>query len=403
MEITREQTEAGIVLKLTGRLDASWSDFVSNAIAETMREGLHRIAIDMSQVSYLSSAGIRVLMQTYKQLRAIAGTLHIVNPSAPVRSTLELSGLSMLLAPPPRPPEAAAEEQPAAAPHHHAAVSVELVGKPQEMLNRRILAADCRGLTIQANTLAVGLGALGDLPDCLERFGEFLAVGGAACFVPADGSKATDYLVTQREFLPTAQLAHGIIGSGTLNEQFRFGEEGGAPLSSVLRNALAHSGAPHAAVVILAETAWLVGAALKSSPDTGHSASALTYPAIKDVMSFTAEPLQDSAVSLITGFISTERDAFPDHMRPLVPERTLFGHLHAAVFSYAPIKKGVLDLESSVRGLFENQTPRGVLHLLNDWRECVGNGESRLIRGACWYAPCTLHRHASGDSRENMV
>ena len=34
--------------------------------------------------------------------------------------------------------------------------------------------------------------------------------------------------------------------------------------------------------------------------------------------------------------------------------------------------------------LFENQGPKGLLHLLWDAREATGAGESRFVRGACW-------------------
>jgi hypothetical protein len=37
--------------------------------------------------------------------------------------------------------------------------------------------------------------------------------------------------------------------------------------------------------------------------------------------------------------------------------------------------------------LFENQGPKGLLHLLWDAREATGAGESRFVRGACWLGP----------------
>ena len=80
-----------------GRLDANWCGHVQEALAAAVKEGEHRLHLDMGGVNYLSSAGIRVLLTFYKQLRAISGEFGVVNPSPVVRSVLDLSGLGMLI------------------------------------------------------------------------------------------------------------------------------------------------------------------------------------------------------------------------------------------------------------------------------------------------------------------
>jgi hypothetical protein len=74
----------------------------------------------------------------------------------------------------------------------------------------------------------------------------------------------------------------------------------------------------------------------------------------------------------------------------MVPSGGLRGHFHAAAFPYCPLRKGRVDLVSTIRSLFESELVLGLLHLLNDWREPGGAGESRFLRGACWCAPLTL-------------
>src|SRR5215813_257139 len=98
MEITRTPCEGGVRLKLCGRLDAAWSAHVQDALAECVRAGQHDIELDLSGVAFLSSAGIRVLLLTYRQLHAIRGRLAIVDASSEVRQVIELSGLRALLA-----------------------------------------------------------------------------------------------------------------------------------------------------------------------------------------------------------------------------------------------------------------------------------------------------------------
>ena len=76
-------------------------------------------------------------------------------------------------------------------------------------------------------------------------------------------------------------------------------------------------------------------------------------------------------------------------LRPLGSAAWPAGHFHAAAFSYRPLQKGRIDLDSTVTTLFEAETLQGILHLLNDDRAIVGTGQSEFVRGACWMAPIT--------------
>ena len=97
MEISRQSSGDFVVLCLNGRLDANWCNHVETALSNAVRGGEHRLHVDMSSVSYISSAGLRVLLTCFKQLRAINGRFGVIRPSEAVRSVLELSGLQMLI------------------------------------------------------------------------------------------------------------------------------------------------------------------------------------------------------------------------------------------------------------------------------------------------------------------
>ncbi|HWI57943.1 MAG TPA: STAS domain-containing protein, partial [Bacillota bacterium] len=104
MEITRTVGAEQVELKLKGRMDATWSDHVARALAECMRSGQHNLVVDMAQVDYISSAGLRVLVLYARQLKAIQGRLGVVHASSIVRKVLELAGLDALLLAPAGPP-----------------------------------------------------------------------------------------------------------------------------------------------------------------------------------------------------------------------------------------------------------------------------------------------------------
>ena len=97
MEITKKQIGEALEIRITGRLDAYWSDHLTNCLSDAIREGARQISLNMSEVAYMSSAGIRVLLQFYKQLKGIQGSFVVSNPSEPVKMVLELAGFGDLL------------------------------------------------------------------------------------------------------------------------------------------------------------------------------------------------------------------------------------------------------------------------------------------------------------------
>src|SRR5262245_25943640 len=97
MEIIQQPHEDRLELRLIGRLDANWSDHVGNAIESAIRAGQHHIDLDLAQVNYVSSAGIRVLVKHFKLLKAAKGALRIVRTTDAVFSVLQLSGLASML------------------------------------------------------------------------------------------------------------------------------------------------------------------------------------------------------------------------------------------------------------------------------------------------------------------
>lgn len=415
MEITRNDRADCCEIKLNGRLDAAWSEHVSQAVAGCVRDGQHAIALDMAEVNYLSSAGIRVLMLYARQLKNIQGRFAIINASAPVRKVLVLSGLESLMqaAAPPAPAAPAAGgggarkvELPQAGALAEvftldpaAVLRVHWPGNPEAWLAGGPPPAAGAITEFAGGVMGLGLGVLpsGATGDA-ECPGEFLAAAGAAVCLPADGANQPDYLVQQGALIPAVKVAYGMLGQGAFSQLLRFDQgpgRHGLPLSDVIRASLEAAGGGAAGMVLVAETASLVGAALRQTPPApppGSSPPGLfEFPGVRDWLSFTAEPAFANSTCLIVGFAATgARGPGLKLLRPLVPSGEIHGHFHAAAFPYRPLRKGRVDLAETVQFLFQAGTVTGLLHLLHDWRQHNGAGESRLLRGACWCAPLEI-------------
>ena len=93
MDIVSHQSGEQLVLGITGRLDGQWSDHLENFVDERLRSGHLDIVFDMAGVSFLSSAGIRVIVGVHKKLAAIEGRLVLRNLTQQVRQVLALTGV----------------------------------------------------------------------------------------------------------------------------------------------------------------------------------------------------------------------------------------------------------------------------------------------------------------------
>jgi len=283
MEITAQQSDNVLELHVTGRLDAYWANHLASRLDEVIREGAHRVRLNMAAVEYLSSAGIGVLVQYYRKLKEIHGSFAVTDPSKPVRMVLGLAKLDALLVADVRPPSALLPTLFPIRRFERAQATFEVfeyvadatlkcraVGDPELLDGRRFGAEHCRQMAFPGSTFAVGLGAFGhEFADCRNRFGEFLAVAGAAAYLPTDGTNVPDYLVAAETFVPEVQVLYGLAAEGAFAYLARFEaskEAGAVGLTELVGACLEIAGAETAGVVMVAETAGLIGAALRRSP-----------------------------------------------------------------------------------------------------------------------------------------
>ena len=92
MTINVERDFELVTLEITGRLDTTTTPNLESVINQ-LSEDTKEIIFDMSGVEYISSVGIRVLLEAYKKMSINQGTMRIEKASALIREAFEKTGL----------------------------------------------------------------------------------------------------------------------------------------------------------------------------------------------------------------------------------------------------------------------------------------------------------------------
>src|SRR5690606_18220686 len=86
------------VVAIVGSLDSATSPQAQAALEAAVTGGARKIAIDFTKLDYISSAGLRVMLGTAKQLSAKNGALRLFGLNQTVKEVFDISGFSKILA-----------------------------------------------------------------------------------------------------------------------------------------------------------------------------------------------------------------------------------------------------------------------------------------------------------------
>lgn len=413
LQIERTDTESGMVISCTGRLDANHAGHLHDYIQKLVREGHYHIALDLTQVEYLSSAGIRTLVSQYKMLNSVNGMFYIAALSENVRMVLDMVGMEKMLC---QQPESKTVVDVETKPDGQSVfkdfrfevietfaeneTEVTLYGNPELVFQADYNSAHARKIDADAKRIAFGLGAIGDdFESCADRFGEYMMLGGNVAYLPADGSRKPDYMQSSGKLIASVVELYGIGFTENCSKLIRFEphlNEQTISLSDVVESVTKLTGYEDFTLVMVAESGGLVGTSLNASP-VGKK-QIFNYPDVKNMVNFTTEPAHNKMLTITTGVVvsnstaslKAEQKAF---VRPLYAGSKQSTHAHTLVFPYIPLKKTQVNLQEIIDYLFENSEIVDLLHLTNDNRDISGLGESRFVHGFCWVSPIkSLHQ-----------
>jgi anti-sigma B factor antagonist len=94
MEITERKTGDVVTMSISGRLDTTTAKAFESKILAQIDAGDRRFIIDLAQLDYISSAGLRVLVLAGKRLDGGKGKIVLCSLKNPVREVFDIVGFS---------------------------------------------------------------------------------------------------------------------------------------------------------------------------------------------------------------------------------------------------------------------------------------------------------------------
>ena len=97
MEIQNIRTGDSAELVISGRIDGDGANRLEEEILATIKSGARAVYVNLSQATFLCSAGLRVLLQYWRQMKHKQLVLQATRPSPDVDAVLATSGFREML------------------------------------------------------------------------------------------------------------------------------------------------------------------------------------------------------------------------------------------------------------------------------------------------------------------
>ena len=92
MTLTKEKNGNELTVRLSGELNTLTAPELSDLLKSEL-DGVQNLTLDFAECDYVSSAGLRVLLATFKQMKAAKGSMNLANVGQSFMDVLQNTGL----------------------------------------------------------------------------------------------------------------------------------------------------------------------------------------------------------------------------------------------------------------------------------------------------------------------
>ena len=92
MKLTTEKNGAELAVFLNGEINTQTAPELS-ALLDKELPGIQALTLDFAECDYVSSAGLRVLLATFKKMKAAGGSMSFANVGKGLMDVFQITGL----------------------------------------------------------------------------------------------------------------------------------------------------------------------------------------------------------------------------------------------------------------------------------------------------------------------
>lgn len=414
MQIHVQRRDPILHVSLQGRFDAVGSREIETQLMPSLQPGDRYLILDMVQVEYLSSAGLRIVMALHKRLLKEGGSIAITRLQPYCLGVFDVAGFTSAF--PIFETNAEAEDflqdmirerslaegwdrletagldcgsfrfipQPAA----HGAV--EVLGHVNDVLYCRITPDHLCSKHFFSTEYSIGLGGLGDrLSDYFPIMGEMITIGGTMVWLPTDGNDTPDFLIPRVDTgQVTIRTGFNASIAGGFNELivFQSRSQDGVTVDELYK-ALYRLAKERRqdyrgvlGLAVLAQLPFVYGAGIKQSPileRAPKNGEMILHPSNqKDWFDFDSEPRHRGVTGLICGLgvdltadlSHYNQDEFNSvfYIHPTHHEtQPVLLHNHAVMFDPLPFPERPVNFDREIKNVVEQGEFIDMRHLLD--------------------------------------
>lgn len=97
MDVENFMQEDTCVVKINGRLDATTAPELDQYMGDVIEKGNQKIVFDLTNLEYVSSAGLRIFLVVAKKLKGLKGELSLAGLQGNIKEVVEISGFPSIL------------------------------------------------------------------------------------------------------------------------------------------------------------------------------------------------------------------------------------------------------------------------------------------------------------------
>ena len=92
-----DNTQTVSVMKVKGRIDSDSAPELETALTRLLNDGRNKIVLNLQNVDFLSSAGLRAIVKAYQGAKKSGGDVRLAAVSEPIEVILRTVGMMQML------------------------------------------------------------------------------------------------------------------------------------------------------------------------------------------------------------------------------------------------------------------------------------------------------------------